>query len=309
MAEITDVSIIMPVKNGGEYLPSNLPSIFCQMTKLSFEVICVDSGSTDNSLDIIKKFNIRLVQIKPEEFKHGATRNMGAGMAKGKYLVFINQDAVPVNNNWLENLVSPLITNNEIAGVYSMQIPRPDCYAFVRKEIDDTFNDKEHIVTGIDYKKGGYFRRRKMIFFSTVSAVIRKDVWGKHPFDDKLLFAEDQAWAKEILENGYAIAYSPDSKVYHSHNYNFKDWFKLKCISFMTFSVLFRKTPVNLLLILPLMFGEITGNLIYVIGQNAPFWIKIREIMRSIIAPIISAVARLCAGINMLSGDKINYAK
>ena len=106
---MVDVSIIIPTKNGGELFKKALRMIFAQKYPPGeFEVIVIDSGSKDQTVDLANIYDARIINIKPEDFGHGKTRNLGAKLAKGKYLVFTTQDAVPVTENWLFNLVRNL---------------------------------------------------------------------------------------------------------------------------------------------------------------------------------------------------------
>ena len=73
-----DVSIVIPTKNGGHLFEKVLDAVFKQKTEYEYEVICVDSGSKDGTLDVIRKYPCRLFQIEPSEFGHGKTRNYGA---------------------------------------------------------------------------------------------------------------------------------------------------------------------------------------------------------------------------------------
>ena len=120
-----DVSVIIPTKNGARYLNRILNKLLKQQTQLQFEVIIIDSGSTDSTLDIIAKYKkVNLVKISPKEFGHGKTRNHGARLAKGEYLVFLTQDAIPQDYKWLDNLINTYSQDENIAGVYCRQIPR-----------------------------------------------------------------------------------------------------------------------------------------------------------------------------------------
>ena len=96
-----DASIVIPTKNGGELLDKVLSKIENQKTKYIYETICVDSGSKDNTIEIIKKHNCKLYRIPSSEFGHGKTRNYGASQGTGKYIIFITQDALPYDDNWL----------------------------------------------------------------------------------------------------------------------------------------------------------------------------------------------------------------
>lgn len=222
-----DVSIIIPTKNAGNEFDKSLSRIFTQKTKYRYEVIVIDSASTDTTLKIIAKYPVRLIKIKPEEFGHGKTRNLGAGLAKGRYLVYLTQDAIPANENWLDSLLKNMETDEDekVAGVYSRTLPKSNCDPFEARYIAKAWGAEREIKEITDY--GEYKRHyKKIVFFSNISSCIRKDVWEKFPFSENLIMAEDQDWSKRVLEAGYKIVYEPESVVYHSHNYSLKQLFK-----------------------------------------------------------------------------------
>lgn len=293
-----DISIIIPVKNEEASIGLCLDRIFSQVVSYAYEVIVIDSGSTDKTLGILEKFPIKLVKIKPEEFRHSTTRNFGASLSVGKFLIFLNADAVPFDNFWLEELIKPLKNDFNLAAVYSRQIPKQDCYLAYAREIEDNFPEDSAIISNKKYNAAGtrrdYFLQRKLIRFSTVSCAIRKDVWTKHMFNDSFVFAEDQAWAKTILENGYSIAYNPSSKVFHSHNYELRKLFALKLVSFVTFAQLFDFDPRQFLFILPGFLYSLGRNLNYIFAKTPPFFVIISEISRSFIVALIELLARTC---------------
>ena len=103
-----DVSIIIPAKNEVTTIRRCLEGVFGQKTAHAFEIILIDSGSTDGTMaEFPGKFpGITTIRIKPEEFGHGRTRNLGAGVAKGEFLVFLNADAWPADEHWLDSLIS-----------------------------------------------------------------------------------------------------------------------------------------------------------------------------------------------------------
>jgi rhamnosyltransferase len=220
--EKLDVSVIIPAKNGmGVGVEKCLKGIFSQRTSSSYEVILIDSGSTDGTLEVVKAFpGMRLVQIKPEDFGHGKTRNLGAKLAKGEYLVFLNQDAWPVNEHWLENLIKNFSFDEKVVGVYSRHLPKEGCNLVVARDIERMMVKEKRIKAKKDESLSA-----KEIFFSTVSAAIRKSVFDQIPFRDNILVGEDQVWAKSALEAGFSLVYEPESMVYHSHNFSFKEGF------------------------------------------------------------------------------------
>ncbi len=214
------VSIILLTKNGGKDINNCLSAIFSQRTSYIFEVIAIDSGSTDGTIDNLSKFPVKIVHIRPEEFGHGTTRNLGASLAKGKYLVFITQDAIPFNEHWLELLINSMDGDEEIAGAYSRNIPKPGCDPFEARYIANAWRGKREVKS-----IKNYINYKKLIFFSNTSSCIRKDVWDKFHFNEKLVYAEDQDWSKKVLESRYKIIYEPASIVCHSHNYTIKKLF------------------------------------------------------------------------------------
>ncbi len=228
------VSILIPTKNGEEYLEECLTAVFKQKTSFDFEVVCVDSGSTDKTLEIVKNFSVKLFQIPPLEFNHGTTRNLLASKARGEYLVFITQDVVPVDENWLRNMIEPFEKDSEIAGIFGRQSPRIDCDPFQRKllnEFMDSFGKELTIYQLKTDNREKEFEANKHVltFFSSANSALRRSVWEKIPFRKMDAGGEDQQWAKEILLAGYKKAYQPKAEVYHSHNFGiwgqFKRWF------------------------------------------------------------------------------------
>jgi rhamnosyltransferase len=214
------ISIIILVKNGGATLEEVLGGVFSQKIEDEFEVVAIDSGSTDNSKEILARGPVRVVEIPPSAFNHGETRNLGARLSKGEYLVYLTQDATPFDARWLERLVSPLKEDRMVAGAFSSHRPREDCHLMEKRQILQTVLTSGKTVrvnTAIgnpEYERNRY----PFIWFSDTSSCLRKEAWENFPFR-KLEFAEDQDWAQRVLEGGYKTVYVPDSIVIHSHNY------------------------------------------------------------------------------------------
>ncbi len=207
-------SIILLTKNGDKYLASGLEGLYRQRGIDAAEVILIDSGSTDRTLEIAAAYPLRLERIPPEEFGHGRTRNLGARIARGRLLVYLPQDATPIGQDWLENLLAPF-ADPAIAGVYCRQVPRPGASAMEAFFLGHTYPAR-YEVRVIGSKDEASLAR---CFFSTVGGAIRASVWREHPFDDRVIMSEDQAWAKDVMLAGYAIAYQPAAPLLHSHDY------------------------------------------------------------------------------------------
>jgi glycosyltransferase involved in cell wall biosynthesis len=116
------VSVIIPVKNGGEDLVRCLSGIRSQQTADAVEIVVVDSGSTDDSVAVARVHQATVHEIPAHAFSHGASRNRGAGLAQGEILVFVSQDAFPIDAQWLSRLTDPLRDDLQLAGVYGRQL-------------------------------------------------------------------------------------------------------------------------------------------------------------------------------------------
>lgn len=225
-----DATIVIPTKNAGALLDRTLKMVFAQKTQFSYEVVCVDSGSKDDTLNIIAKYPCKLFQIPPEEFGHGKTRNYGASKGTGEFIVFITQDAVPASETWLENFLLAMKLDEDIAGGFGIHYPYEDCNALDRVDLVRHFHNfgEENTVFYIDDKKRyetdeGYMHY--LAFFSDNNSCLRRSVWEKYPYPD-VDFAEDQIWMRQMLEKGYKKVYCPYAPVYHSHNFKLLTYYR-----------------------------------------------------------------------------------
>ncbi len=215
-----DCSIILLSYDGGPLIQETLASVLAQRTRQSFQVIVIDSGSSDGSVEYLRQQPVRLVQIPNAEFGHGATRNRGACMAESPLLVFLSQDAVPATTDWLDSLVAPLL-DPQVGAVYGRQLPREThiCERFFL----------EHTYPAAPLRRSpplGKPSTLREIFLSNVHSACRRGMWRRCPFDETLVMCEDQQWAKDILSRGYDIVYEPKAAVYHSHRYTPRQVFK-----------------------------------------------------------------------------------
>src|ERR1700682_2417050 len=121
-----DVSILLLTKNGEHDLKSVLPAVFSQKCMPRFELIAVDSGSTDDTLQILRQFPVRIEQIPAQAFHHARTRNLAAGLAEGEGLIFLSQDAIPASDGWLSALLANF-SDLSVGAVYGRQLPKPGC--------------------------------------------------------------------------------------------------------------------------------------------------------------------------------------
>lgn len=226
-----DVTIVIPTKNAGKLLDKVLEKIFSQETEYEYEVICVDSGSKDETLSIIKKYPCKLYEIPPEEFGHGKTRNFGASKGTGEFIMFITQDAVPASERWIQNFIDAMKQDSEIVGGFGIHYTYPDCNVIDKRDLYyhfKNFGEDNTIFQLTDENRERYEKeegyRHLLAFFSDNNSCIRRDIFEKYPYED-VSFAEDQIWARKMIELGYKKLYCPYAPVYHSHNFKLSTYF------------------------------------------------------------------------------------
>ncbi len=215
------VSVIIPTLNAGFGFRETLDAIFRQRFAGELEVIVVDSGSTDGTVELCREYPIELIQILPEKFGHGRTRNLGISHARGEFVVLLVQDASPANEEWLNQLLQPFTNDSCLVGVYSRQIPRSDADIFTQKMfalwgVNAEQPVRREIQDHTAYVTSPWQVKAQVCAFSDVSSCLRRSVWERFPLPD-LVYAEDLAWAQNVLEAGYALMYNPRSTVIHSH--------------------------------------------------------------------------------------------
>jgi rhamnosyltransferase len=213
------ISVIIPVKNGENTIKDCLTEIFNQTLISETEVIIIDSGSTDKTLEIINKFPVKLFQIKPEEFGHGKTRNYGVSIAKGEFIVMTVQDARPSSDKWLEIMLQHFL-DNKVEGVCGQQVvphePDKNPLEWFRPINIPSFNIKQF--TKNEFEKLSAEEQWQNCRWDDVNAMYRKSVLEKIPFQE-VKFGEDMIWAKDAFTAEYKLVYDMRSQVFHYHHY------------------------------------------------------------------------------------------
>lgn len=216
------ISIVIPVKNGGEELQRLLAAIQRQETAEEVEIVVIDSGSTDGTPAVARAFGARVHAIAPGEFNHGATRNLGIELSGGETIVFTVDDAEPIGTSWLENLAAPLRDDPALAGTYSRQLPAEGAPAGQRYYLEFRYGPEPRRQQASEPAQ----LTSATTLFSNVSSAVRRSVLARHPFRRDLITAEDLEWCGRVLLAGYAVAYVPDSMVRHSHRFTLRSWFQ-----------------------------------------------------------------------------------
>lgn len=212
------VSIIIPTLNAGNDLVTLLPMLRNQKGIKDIEVIVVDSGSTDETLELVKEHDARLVEITPERFSHSYARNLGAGLASGKYILFMTQDALPSSDFWLYEMLNAL-QNNEAVAVSCMESPREDAdlfyriisrnhYRFLEVDVRDRLLSRPEVENYVTLRKNGQL--------SDIACLILRSVFEKYKF--RRDYAEDLDLGIRLIRDGLKIAFLGSTSVIHSHN-------------------------------------------------------------------------------------------
>ncbi len=209
-------SIIIPNWNGAHHLPTCLDSLRRQ-THPNFEVIVVDNGSSDGSLELLGRDypEVKVVAL-PENRGFAGGVNAGIREAHGEIIAVFNNDA-EADPRWLEKLVGALARHPE-AGMAT-----PKVLLFDRREVINTAGDF-YRVDGVPGNRGvwqrdeGQFDREEYVFGAAgVAAAYRRAMLDEVGLFDEEFFAfcedVDLAWRAQLA--GWKCVYVPQAVVYH----------------------------------------------------------------------------------------------
>jgi len=196
-------SIIIRAYNEEKHIRRLLIGIAEQTVK-DVQIILVDSGSTDRTIEETRDFNVEVVNIPPQEFTFGHSLNRGIEHARADLVVMASAHVYPVYPDWLETLLAPFSDKN-VALTYGKQRGSESTH-FSELQIFRTWYP-EHSVA-----------RQPFPFCNNANSAIRRSMWLFHPYDENLPGLEDLAWAKWAQENGSSIHYVAEAEVIHVHN-------------------------------------------------------------------------------------------
>jgi len=215
------VSLIIPTWNGGQRLDELLTAL-ARQTLAPDEILLVDSGSTDGSLEVIERHQavnprLRLLKIPQRDFDHGGTRTWAAQQTVGEIIICMTQDAVPAADNALELLVRPFQNNEQLAAAYGRQLPHPEATLFSAHLRQFNYPEQPQLRRREDRKKFGF----KTVFISNSFAAWRRQPLAAQGwFPQRQLFGEDSLALAKLLAGGYHVVYVSEALVRHSHNYS-----------------------------------------------------------------------------------------
>jgi glycosyltransferase involved in cell wall biosynthesis len=199
------IGVVIRTLNESELIARCLETLAAQRGGFDLDVVVVDSGSTDSTLEIARAHGVRIVELPPGDFDYSRALNLGIEAVGGDLVASLSAHAIPLDDHWLEQMAAPF-ENERVAGVSCRQVPWPDAPWQEVHRLAIQFLDASSV-----YADAGSDR----IVFSNAASLVRRSVWLDHPFT--LPAAEDLDWARRVIAAGWKIVYESRTAVYHSH--------------------------------------------------------------------------------------------
>lgn len=196
------VSIIIRCLNEAKFIERLLIGIEKQDYS-NKEIILVDSGSSDGTVEIASKYTSKIIRIRPEDFSFGFALNKGCEAAEGDLLLFASAHVYPCYKTWISEMAKPF-ENQNVALVYGRQIGNEVSKYSEKRLFAKWFPIESNL-------------NQSYPFCNNANCAIRKSLWEEQKFDEKLTGLEDLDWASKILEKNYRIAYNADATIVHVH--------------------------------------------------------------------------------------------
>lgn len=255
-------SIIIRAYNEEEHIGRLLEGIRRQTVK-DVEVILVDSGSTDSTVAIARRYGAKVLHIAPEEFTFGRSLNLGVRAATRELAAIASAHVYPVYPDWLERLLAPFL-NEEIALTYGKQRGA------------STTKFSEHRIFAHWYPEQTNLNQENP-FCNNANAAIRRSVWEENPYDESLTGLEDLAWAKWALSAGHHLAYVAEAEVVHVHNETSGGVFHRYQREAMAFKRLYPEAHFSLYDFIRTVLANVTNDLKYA-GSTGVLWRRLGSI-------------------------------
>lgn len=256
-----NISIIIRCKNEETNIRNCIEKIQQQLKYDQCEIIIIDSGSSDNTIEIAKEYDVNIYSIQSNEFNFGTSILLGNKLAciQSKYCVFISAHAIPANEFWLENLINKF-SDEYVVATYSKQVYYDNTSFIEKRSLEETFGDKTIVQEKVNNMKK-YVKYKKNITFSNASSCIRRDIIEKIPFRD-IIASEDKEWAYRVLSKNYKIIYASDSIIYHCHNESLEKYYDRIYINSKALYE-FSGFKINAIHIIPLIVWNVLKDMKY----------------------------------------------
>lgn len=192
-------SVIVRAKNEERFIGRALEAVRRQT--VNAEVIVVDSGSTDRTLEIAGQHADSVIEIPPENFSFGRALNVGARAASAPVHFALSAHCFPPRPDWIERSLAHYRRDDVAGAAGSPALPdgRP--------------------LTEVVFQEAAQARAHPWWGFSNHAASWRAAIWERFPFDEDMEASEDRDWAFRVLDARYVIAIDPDLWVEMSHTW------------------------------------------------------------------------------------------
>jgi rhamnosyltransferase len=216
------VSLAIPTWNAGPLLAEVLAAVDSQPGAGELERIAIDSGSTDGTVDLLRRHGFAVEGIDQADFDHGAVRDRMIARAEGEIVVLLTQDATPADARWLPALRA-CYEDPQVGAAYCRQIPRPDCNPFIARRLREWTAGKTERAIQEPCTEAGFaalepMQRLRRCAYDNVAGSVRRSAWQAVGGFGRRPFGEDVAFGRKLILAGFRIAFEPDSAVVHSHN-------------------------------------------------------------------------------------------
>lgn len=224
------VTVAIPVRDGGAVLEQTLVAVRAQRVERPLELLVCDSGSRDGSVALARAHGAEVIEIAPERFSHGGTRQLLMERASGAHVAFLTQDAVPADEHWLAGLLGGFTLAGDVGLAFGPYLPRPGASPMVARELSAWFASfspsGEAQIDRLAADERGVPARAllgRRGFFTDANGCVARSAWESVPFR-AVAYAEDHVLAHDMLRAGYAKSFVPAAAVVHSHEYSARGW-------------------------------------------------------------------------------------
>ena len=197
------VAVVIRCRDEAAWIGRVLDAVLAQT--VAAEVLVIDSGSRDASVEIARSRGVRVEAIPAEAFTYGRSLNLGFAHTSAPLVAALSAHALPVDTRWLERLTAHF-ADADVAAVYGRQLPHADLDPFRRRAVLEYW--------GSEPREDGVGAVR----FSNANGAVRRTAWESLPWDEALPASEDRSWAASVVAGGGRIVYAPDAAVLHSHS-------------------------------------------------------------------------------------------
>lgn len=206
------IGVVIRTLNECEHIAQCIDVLHGQRGDQRLDILVIDSGSTDGTVEIARAHGARTIEIAPEDFHYSRTLNQGIAAVDvaAEIILVLSAHAIPLDDGWITAMTAPF-ADPRVAGVASRQVPWPGAPFREVHRLAETFGDAPRT-----YTAGGPDCGADAILFSNAASAIRRSVWHEQPFT--LSAAEDLEWAARVVAAGWTVVYEPRACVYHSHD-------------------------------------------------------------------------------------------